>query len=922
MPKLIKKLSSFCFLLFLIIGSFVFSADKNLINAQTPSLTDSDIPVILSRSVWNNSAELNSLLAWLPQNETFPSDWQPVERIVVHDTATPNSDPLSAIQRIQSIFRFHAVSSGWGDIGYNYLIDREGKIYEGRYGGNGSRGAHAFNSKTNQNFNYGSIGISLIGEYKYDSVPAVMVESLSRLIGWLATVNNFDPQTLQKTFSIWDSSTKNFSSVFTGPVIVGHKDIDTAKSDPATLDFAKVRQLATQYKQQYAGLVYQVAGSPKIYQIINGNRIIFDTITDFSAKGGSYQKIATISQGQLNLFSEDRFLRYPNGSLLQTVGSPSVYIIDGGKKRNLTVTAQQFTKLGLSWDQIKKVTTGDLSLYLDGPNVIYGPDKSLIKDPQGKVYFIDNGRKRWVTSGGLFKTLGYQWKNVKDKSADYLVSVLDGPVMAYPSGTLVKGSGATVYLIDNGQKREFLSSQSFEKLGYKSAKILKIDDNELALYPAGIFIPYKDGTILRAQENPTVYLIFAGKKQAFISADQFLKSGNQWKNILIIPSSELARYDLAGDVKYPDGTLIQKVNDINIYLIESGLPKLIPDAATFKKLKLSWSKVLKIPAADFDRLYGLSLLSVPPPAPTPSPLSPPAPTPPPSPSSGQPNIRVGIWQVPASQNEIVFSGSGAYDVYDKNGNLVAAKQAGENYKVTNSNSAFAKLVPKAGTILKIDSYSDPAWNNVTNYNQFRGNLELIYSNKANLLWVVNELPLEEYLKGVAETNQGLATEYLKTMAVAARTYAYNYQKQGGKYGADEVYQITNTTKDQLYKGYGREQYASDIVSAATATFGEIVTYNGQPTVTAYSSGAPELITSGSKSACSVWGGKYCQSGFEYLAGGVKDPAGTSYGYDSCGSGNHCVGLSGAGTRQLAALGKTYKEILIHYYPGTAIQKLY
>ena len=178
------------------------------------------------------------------------------------------------------------------------------------------------------------------------------------------------------------------------------------------------------------------------------------------------------------------------------------------------------------------------------------------------------------------------------------------------------------------------------------------------------------------------------------------------------------------------------------------------------------------------------------------------------------------------------------------------------------------------------------------------------------------------MKGVAETNQGLNMEYLKTMSVAARTYAYHYQALGGKYGADEVYDITNTTSDQLYKGYGREAYASDVVTAQTATYGEIAAYNGQSIVTAYSSGAPELITTGSKSACLVWGGKYCQAGYEYLAGGVKDPAGTTYSYDACGGGNHCVGLSGAGTRQLAALGKTYKEILMYYYPGATIQKLY
>ncbi len=131
----------------------------------------------------------------------------------------------------------------------------------------------------------------------------------------------------------------------------------------------------------------------------------------------------------------------------------------------------------------------------------------------------------------------------------------------------------------------------------------------------------------------------------------------------------------------------------------------------------------------------------------------------------------------------------------------------------------------------------------------------------------------------------------------------------------------HTTADQLYKGYGREPYASDIVTAAQATFGEMAIYNGQPIVTAYSSGAPELLTSGSRAACSVWGGKYCDSGYEYLKGGVKDPEGTQYSYNSCGSGNHCVGLSGAGTRRWATLGKNYKEILIYYYPGTDVKTI-
>ncbi|MFH0852164.1 MAG: N-acetylmuramoyl-L-alanine amidase [bacterium] len=888
---------------------------------------DSDVPVILPRSVWDNSPELNALLNWLPQNETYPSDWQPIERIVVHDTATPNNDPFPAIARIQSIYRFHAVTNGWGDIGYNYLIDQDGKIYEGRFGGNGSRGAHAFNSKMSENFNYGSIGIALIGSFASEPVKPIMQQSLERLIGWLAAANNLDPSQTQKTFSIWTPSTNSFSLSYSGPVVVGHKNIDPAKSDPGTLNFAVVRQAAAQYKQEYLGVVYQAPNSSKIYQLANGTSTVFETAADLTARGNTYQKIAAINQSQLNLFSASRFLKNVDGSLLKFAGSSTIYLIDGGKKRNLSITAKQFSALGFGWANVKQVMESELALYPNGSPIVYGPDKELLKDASGRVYYIENGRKRWVTSGGLFGALGLQWKKVKDKTDEYMSTVLEGANMSYPSGTLAKASGPTIYLIEDGVKREFLSDRSFSALGYQKSKIISVTDDELSLYPSGSFVPYKSGTLARSQNESTIWRLSGNEKQSFVSAEEFLNLGYQWKNVIFVSGEELVRYASGGDVKYPDGTLVQKKGDYNVYQIKSGIASLIPDAATFKKLKLSWAKVLKISADDFGKLFGSIALAVPSVLP-PQPVSPATPTPAatqPAFPAGGPNIRVAIWNVPSSQTEVVFSAGGPYDVFDKNGNLIASKAAGEQYSVNTANptNTFVRLTPKSGTILEAVSYQDIAsWKTGLNYNKFRGNLELVYSNKSGKLWMVNELPLEEYLKGVAETNQGLAVEYLKTMAVAARTYALFYYNQGGKYGSDQVYHITNTTSDQLYKGYGREPYASDIVTAAQATLGEIVSYNNGPVVTAYSSGAAELMSAGSRSACSVWGGKYCQAGFEYLKGGVKDPEGTTYSYDVCGSGNHCVGLSGAGTRRFAALGKTYKEILTYYYLGTEVKKIY
>jgi len=59
---------------------------------------------------------------------------------------------------VQLIYYFHSITRGWGDIGYNYVIDPLGNVYEGRYGGDKVVGAHA------KCYNNGSMGIAIIGD--------------------------------------------------------------------------------------------------------------------------------------------------------------------------------------------------------------------------------------------------------------------------------------------------------------------------------------------------------------------------------------------------------------------------------------------------------------------------------------------------------------------------------------------------------------------------------------------------------------------------------------------------------------------------------------------------------------------------------------------------------------------------------------
>lgn len=98
-----------------------------------------------------------------------------VDFIVVHHTAL-DATGLDGKKAVQAVFNSHVLFRGWGDIGYNYLIDEKGNVYEGRLGGSKAIGGHSLP------LNKVSMGIALLGNYENNEVTAPMLNSLIKLI--------------------------------------------------------------------------------------------------------------------------------------------------------------------------------------------------------------------------------------------------------------------------------------------------------------------------------------------------------------------------------------------------------------------------------------------------------------------------------------------------------------------------------------------------------------------------------------------------------------------------------------------------------------------------------------------------------------------------------------------------------------------
>ena len=142
--------------------------------APPPAPGDGRVPVpaIAHRADWGADERL---MDWSPEYAG------PVKAVAFHHTATANTyDPVDVPRILRAIYYYQAVSRGWGDIGYTALVDRFGRLWEGRYGGLARPvvGAHA------GGFNRYTAGIAVIGDFRTTPVPGVAVDAAARYVAW------------------------------------------------------------------------------------------------------------------------------------------------------------------------------------------------------------------------------------------------------------------------------------------------------------------------------------------------------------------------------------------------------------------------------------------------------------------------------------------------------------------------------------------------------------------------------------------------------------------------------------------------------------------------------------------------------------------------------------------------------------------
>lgn len=665
------------------------------------------------------------------------------------------------------------------------------------------------------------------------------------------------------------------------------------------------------------GTLIKSKNDNKIYLIENGTKRHIPSPLIFESQF-SWENVISTSGEEVASYPDGAMVGFKDGTLIKDKNS--AYVIEKGLARPI-VSAAIFDSLGYKWDNVLLASDSELSLHPKGELIIRADvhPSGTLASSGGPVYLLENGKKRYIPSPGIFNSQ-FKGRHIVTIPQAELDSYPLGDHIAFPEGYLI-ADDSKVYLIQRGERQPIGSPAIFESYGFKWGMVKEATSFELGFHSVGAVITspkvYYSGTLIRSSSAQEVYMLENGIARHITSPNVFRSYGFEWEDILILPSGVVDSYAKGEKMSFKEGTLI--AGDGAVYVIENGKKRPFPDPKTFEGLGYKWGNIIAVSVDELSLAPNGTIK-------TPESI----------------DMRVGIY---ATTGIAQVTADGSYQIVLSNGELLGILAASivTNVSYDNGNyhivapgidrvaSAYPTMMPIAGAIMEVVSYNDCGYEwtcqNVVpqlNYNRFRGSIEVRYTTQkdsysdypANTLWAVNIIPLEYYLRGLAEaTNSVDVPEYLKALGVAARTYAVRLKLDGTKHdeiGVDLLNSRKGNGNDQQYFGYLFEERNKSLVDIYTTTSGEIITYNNYPIVAAYSSGTDGRTRSGKEAG---WADTaYLQS--------VEDPYGILSNWATL-AGNHMVGLSAKGARGYASEGgKDYQWILKHYYTGVSIEKKY
>jgi len=963
----------------------------------------------------------------------WPLQYSPeIKKIVLHHTGENNiTNERPSDEMVRAIYYYHTIVKGWGDIGYHYIVGKDGEIFEGKAGGDKVVGAHVYCN------NIGTIGVSVMGNFELEETREKQINSLEVLLAQITKYYNIDP---------------DGSSVYHGesfPNIVGHRDLGATAcpgknlyiklpqirkevAEGFTYNFSeetsienKEKDFAAEVSDSIATLnlapthqktlTFEFKNTGKqswndttwLHIALNSNKNAWaDTVVPDKKYVAADMQESSVKPGEIATFEVTINAGYNKGfyllefapvvnnkyklssaAILQPIniseanytyefvgaehppnpfyaeqaakaviqlkntgniiwrnfGDNKIYLgtTQPQDRKSLFSSDGRHTRLGyLNEREVYPGQIGTFIMPLTAPEnagiyverfapVIEGmtwlKDKGMefriiVKEPTHQIQFTTKSNLLNLNPG-TEENLSISYKNLSDVdwSEDEIYFMLAGDyeTLGIEDNTIQltepllkdkKGSfkvnfttplqnglyTLTIVPVIRGKKFENASPLTLRIIVKKPnasgevidnlAKTLELDLNKTEV----VTIKVKNTSNFNwTQENASLVPLSTNSR-LYVAEKWISKQVVSYPKEEIVEPNEIATFTLYLKPKYRG--YYADVFKIKITDLGYATGVLIPlrvKAGDFSAIKTnstttntSTNNTTKIEEKDLIRVK----LSIP----------------------NENSIKLTSEQnytIEDNEQKQLFSVSkGEQAIVKRSGNYIHV-QVGSVNKV----AEIVRFISNDEGIMEISSWEHrPSWNQNLNDNLFRGTIEI--RNIDDKLAVINELPLENYLKGIAEVSNSDPTEKLKTMAVLSRTYALFYlQEENEKFPGQPYDASDNPDIFQKYLGYGLEKRSPNFTEAIEKTKDEIVKYNGELVKTPYFNQSNGKTLSAEE----VWGWTHTP----YLIS-IDDP--DCLGLKQKG---HGVGLSGYGASKRAERGDNYKKIIKYYYKNVSVEKM-
>lgn len=227
------------------------------------------------------------------------------------------------------------------------------------------------------------------------------------------------------------------------------------------------------------GTLIQTFGQPEVYLLMDSVRYHVPNLNTFNSRGYSWSEVRVATFPDKQTAISDNIVAYQGGTLIRGDVSPNVYVLscmDTFCSKSHIVNLETFNGLGLSFNDVIVLPQSQVNNIGDSGRTINSStphmhDQLVLDNSTGKVYRIDNGTKRWIPTLQVFDANHFKWSRVVTASAGDL-ALPSGPDIPFPEGAVLRANGDPSVYVVNELGGVNARTSSFQKRHISSSNVL------------------------------------------------------------------------------------------------------------------------------------------------------------------------------------------------------------------------------------------------------------------------------------------------------------------------------------------------------------------------------------------------------------------------------------------------------------------